>query len=66
MSLNTSNFFQYKNQFESQDHWLFRCTFMNVNKNLFPEDRLVTWAHIFMNVEFMKCRLVICLIMFVI
>lgn len=46
----------YKTEYESDEHWELRRSFMEMHKDKFPEDELVCLAQVFTNVEFMGCR----------
>lgn len=47
---------KYKSDHESDEHWQVRRAFLVEHKNKYPEDRLVSLAQIFFNVEFLGCR----------
>ncbi|CAH2084015.1 unnamed protein product [Euphydryas editha] len=47
---------KYKEEHESDEHWLLRKAFMERWKNDYPEERLVCLARVFANMEFMGCR----------
>ncbi|KOB66772.1 NF-kappa-B-repressing factor, partial [Operophtera brumata] len=47
---------KYKEDHESDDHWLLRRNFMERWKPSYPEERLVCLARVFANIEFMGCR----------
>ncbi|XP_047541476.1 uncharacterized protein LOC125074242 [Vanessa atalanta] len=47
---------KYKEEHESDEHWLLRKAFMERWKNDYPEERLVCLAQVFGNIEFMGCR----------
>lgn len=46
----------YKTDYESDEHWELRRSFMEKHKDKFAEDELVCLAQVFTNVEFMGCR----------
>lgn len=46
----------YKTDYESDEHWELRKSFMEAHKDKFPENELVCLAQVFANVEFMGCR----------
>lgn len=46
----------YKTEYESEEHWDLRRTFMEKHKSAFPEDELVCLAQVFTNVEFLGCK----------
>lgn len=46
----------YKTEYESEEHWELRKSFMETHKDKFPEDELVCLAQVFINVEFMGCK----------
>lgn len=46
----------YKTDYESEEHWELRRSFMTAHKDKFDEDELVCLAQVFTNVEFMGCR----------
>lgn len=46
----------YKTDYESEEHWDLRRSFMLAHKDKFGEDELVCLAQVFTNVEFMGCR----------
>lgn len=46
----------YKTEYESDEHWELRRSFMLKHKEKFPEDELVCLAQVFTNVEFLGCR----------
>ncbi|XP_050669238.1 uncharacterized protein LOC126968325 [Leptidea sinapis] len=47
---------KYREEHESDEHWLLRKAFMERWKNNYPEERLVCLARVFTNMEFMGCR----------
>ncbi|XP_050359063.1 uncharacterized protein LOC126779193 [Nymphalis io] len=47
---------KYKEEHESDEHWLLRKSFMERWKTDYPEERLVCLAQVFANIEFMGCR----------
>lgn len=47
---------KYRDEHESDDHWLLRRNFMERWKQNYPEERLVCLARVFANIEFMGCR----------
>ncbi|VVC40677.1 Hypothetical protein CINCED_3A004697 [Cinara cedri] len=47
---------QYKSEHENEEHWLFRRRFLIAHKDKFPEDRLVSLAQVFFNIEFLGCK----------
>ncbi|XP_033163741.1 NF-kappa-B-repressing factor [Drosophila mauritiana] len=46
----------YKTEYESDEHWDLRRSFMLAHKDRFEEDRLVCLAQTFVNMEFMGCK----------
>lgn len=57
MSINTDwDVDYYKTDYESDEHWELRRSFMLKHKDKFAEDELVCLAQVFTNVEFMGCR----------
>lgn len=46
----------YKTDYESDEHWELRRSFMETHKDKFDEDELVCLAQVFTNVEFMGCK----------
>lgn len=46
----------YKTDYESDEHWSLRKTFMETHKDKFPENELVCLAQVFANVELLGCR----------
>lgn len=46
----------YKTDYESEEHWKLRKSFIEAHKDKFPENELVCLAQVFANVEFMGCR----------
>lgn len=57
MSINTDwDVDYYKTDYESEEHWELRRSFMMAHKDKFGEDELVCLAQVFTNVEFMGCR----------
>lgn len=46
----------YKTDYESDEHWELRRSFMEKHKDKFAEDELVCLAQVFTNVEFMGCK----------
>lgn len=49
----------YRSEFESDEHWELRKTFMLAHKERIPEDEIVCLAQVFTNIEFLGCRCVI-------
>ncbi|CAH0599763.1 unnamed protein product [Chrysodeixis includens] len=47
---------KYKDEHESEEHWLLRKAFMERWKNNYPEERLICLARVFCNVELLGCR----------
>ncbi|CAH2249522.1 uncharacterized protein LOC120625345 [Pararge aegeria] len=47
---------KYREEHESEEHWLLRKAFMERWKNDYSEERLVCLARVFFNIEFMGCR----------
>lgn len=57
MSFNVSwDVDNYRDDHESEEQWSLRKAFMERWKNMYPEDRLVCLARVFINIEFMGCR----------
>ncbi|XP_016979299.1 uncharacterized protein LOC108044709 [Drosophila rhopaloa] len=46
----------YRTEYESEEHWDLRRSFMLAHKERFEEDRLVCLAQTFVNMEFMGCK----------
>lgn len=46
----------YKTDYESDEHWELRKTFMEAHKESFPENELVCLAQVFTNIELLGCR----------
>ncbi|KAH8265452.1 hypothetical protein KR038_008231, partial [Drosophila bunnanda] len=46
----------YRTEYESEEHWDLRRSFMLAHKDNFDEDRLVCLAQTFINMEFMGCK----------
>ncbi|KAH8363422.1 hypothetical protein KR084_010025, partial [Drosophila pseudotakahashii] len=46
----------YRTEYESEEHWDLRRSFMVAHKERFEEDRLVCLAQTFVNMEFMGCK----------
>ncbi|XP_020818379.1 uncharacterized protein LOC110191774 [Drosophila serrata] len=46
----------YRTEYESEEHWDLRRSFMLAHKDNFDEDRLVCLAQTFVNMEFMGCK----------
>lgn len=46
----------YKTDYESDEHWALRKTFMETHKDKFPENEVVCLAQVFTNVELLGCR----------
>lgn len=46
----------YKTDYESEEHWELRRTFMEAHKESFPESELVCLAQVFTNIELLGCR----------
>ncbi|XP_025419544.1 NF-kappa-B-repressing factor-like [Sipha flava] len=56
MSFDTSwDIEQYKSEHETEEHWQLRQKFLITHKMKYPENRLVSLAQIFFNVEFLGC-----------
>lgn len=47
---------RYKADYESDEHWELRKTFIETHKDKFPEDEIVCLAQVFTNIEFLGCR----------
>ncbi|XP_032596703.1 partner of xrn-2 protein 1-like [Drosophila grimshawi] len=47
---------EYKTEYESEEHWELRRSFMVEHKDRFDEERLVCLAQTFINMEFMGCK----------
>lgn len=47
---------KYRNEFEPENHWNLRKKFMEAHKDRYPEDRLVSLAQLFINIECLGCR----------
>lgn len=47
---------KYKTDYECEDHWKLRKSFMEAHKDKFEEDELVCLAQVFTNIEFMGCK----------
>ncbi len=47
---------KYQSEHEPSHHWALRRRFMEQNKGRFTEEKLVSLAQVFANVEFMGCR----------
>ncbi|XP_052743126.1 uncharacterized protein LOC112050026 [Bicyclus anynana] len=47
---------KYRDEHESEEHWLLRKAFMERWKTDYSEERLVCLARVFFNIEFMGCR----------
>lgn len=47
---------KYKSDHESDEHWQVRRAFLVEHKNKYQEDRLVSLAQTFFNIEFLGCR----------
>lgn len=57
MSFDTSwDVDKYKSEHESDEHWELRRKFLIAHKLKYSEDRLVSLAQVFINVEFLGCR----------
>ncbi|XP_045782802.1 uncharacterized protein LOC123879230 isoform X1 [Maniola jurtina] len=57
MSFNVSwDVNKYREDHESEEHWLLRKAFMERWKKDYSEERLVCLARVFFNIEFMGCR----------
>ena len=46
----------YRAEYESEEHWNLRKTFMETHKDKFEEDMVVCLAAVFTNIQFMGCR----------
>ena len=46
---------KYKNDHEPKNRWVLRRQFMALNKDRYPEDRLVSLGHAFANTKFLGC-----------
>lgn len=46
----------YKTDYESDEHWELRRSFIEAHKDKFPENDLVCLAQVFTNIEFLGCR----------
>lgn len=46
----------YKTDYESEEHWDLRRSFMETHKESFPENELVCLAAVFTNIELLGCR----------
>ena len=49
---------KYYDETEPPHHWELRRKFMEAHKDKFPENKLVSLAKTFTNIEFLGCRLV--------
>lgn len=47
---------QYKTDYESEEHWELRKSFIETHKDKFAESELVCLAQVFTNIEFLGCR----------
>ena len=47
---------KYKNDHEPKNRWALRRQFMALNKDRYPEDRLVSLGHVFANNKFLGCQ----------
>ncbi|XP_055587927.1 uncharacterized protein LOC129740315 [Uranotaenia lowii] len=50
------NIESYRTQYEPEEHWELRRSFMERHQNWIPEDELVCLAQVFVNVELLRCR----------
>ncbi len=47
---------KYRTEYESEEHWELKRSFINAHKDRFPEDELICLTQVFFNVEFMGCK----------
>ena len=47
---------KYKNDHEPKNHWALRRQFMVLNKDRYPEDRLVSLSQVYANTKFLGCQ----------
>ena len=47
---------KYRTDYESDEHWELRKSFMEVHRDRFSEDEIVCLAQVFINVEFLGCK----------
>lgn len=47
---------RYRADYESEEHWELRKSFIDAHKDKFPENELVCLAQVFTNIEFLGCR----------
>jgi hypothetical protein len=47
---------KYKTDYESDEHWELKKSFIQKNKSLFTEDEIICLAQVFFNVEMMGCK----------
>ncbi|KAG5671531.1 hypothetical protein PVAND_001725 [Polypedilum vanderplanki] len=47
---------KYRNDYESDDHWELKRTFIETHKNKFDEDELICLTQVFFNVELLGCK----------
>ncbi|RZF45184.1 hypothetical protein LSTR_LSTR009955 [Laodelphax striatellus] len=47
---------KYKSEFDAEDHWNLRKSFLLAHKDKYPEEKLICLAQVFYNVEFLGCR----------
>lgn len=47
---------KYKTDYESDEHWELKKSFIDAHKTKYPEKKLICLAQVFFNMEFMGCR----------
>lgn len=47
---------KYRSPFECDEHWQLRKDFLLAHKNKYPEDRLISLAQVFFNIELLGCK----------
>lgn len=47
---------KYRRDYESDEHWMLRKSFIETHKDQFPEDDIVRLAQVFINVEILGCK----------
>ncbi|RZF49208.1 hypothetical protein LSTR_LSTR010938 [Laodelphax striatellus] len=47
---------KYRSDFDADDHWKLKKSFILAHKDRYPEEKLVCLAQVFYNVEFLGCR----------
>lgn len=47
---------KYKTDYESEEHWELKKTFIEKNRENFTEEQIICYAQIFFNVEMLGCK----------